>query len=73
MNDVTVGGGQGFCDDITCALLYKNVTVRGGGQKLLKTESFIDDTWFQFILVLVDSQEKFKFHINIQKNFIQLI
>ncbi len=34
INDVTVGGGQGFCDNSTKPSVIKSVTMGEGGQKI---------------------------------------
>jgi hypothetical protein len=36
INDVTLWGGQGFCDTSTKALVIESVTIRGEGSKIVK-------------------------------------
>ena len=51
INNITVlgGGGQGFCDNITKALVIKCLTIGGGGSKMVHNcvTSFMDDPNYQ--------------------------
>ena len=64
INDVTVlvgGGGQGFCDDSTQALVIKRVTIGGMGvSKIVQkcVTSFIDDPFMFFEIIFNLIREK---------------